>query len=100
MTKFNIMEANAEFSKLIGKGELIVKAGEALNKDENQKTLKTFDTLEEARAELAKYTAYIGSAKTYNGHYYIDATDYYIQEVEVDEDGNEIEYYSIWDFAK
>lgn len=62
-------------------------------------TIASFDTLEEAKKELAKYDSSIRELSGGAGKYYL-VEEYYIEENEYDADNEWISGGDIWDFSK
>ena len=61
--------------------------------------IKQFDTKEEALNELKNYYSYYGESLGYYGYRLYEVTEYYVEEVDVDEDGEFLSGGDIWGFA-
>lgn len=103
MVRYRVMRARAELGFHDWQGrqraERELDLGCTFERDPDPELIAEFETLEAAREELRKYACtffecqHYGSYKTYN------VEEYYIEEVTLDEEGEEISW-ERWDYAR
>lgn len=89
MKKYEIKKAQAEVKRINEIAEGCTSYSEA------PELIKSFDNLEDAKLELAKYCTDVKEL----GTYWL-VTEYYIEEAEYDEDEEWIDGGDIWEFSK
>lgn len=85
MKKYNLVKTNAEI-KYTNKKDIVT--GCTIEADPEPETLKTFDDRESAFAELKNYSSNIRGGLSNHGISYFLLTEYYVEEIEVNEYGD------------
>jgi hypothetical protein len=99
MIQYNLVEESVEIK--FSEREKI-KTGCTTNQpgDRYPKIIKKFTEKEEALDELKKYKSTVrGDLQNHGISYYL-VTEYYVEEIEVDEDGEFVDGGGIWEFSE
>lgn len=95
--KFEIRKEDIEISY---RNRRDIKEGCTQNQDDHQtETVKSFDSKEEALNDLKGRKTEITELSGGAGKYYL-VTEYFVEEIEVDEDGEETEDLGTWGYSK
>ena len=98
MTKFELKKQSVEIK---WKDRYNIKVGCSVDHDGDHydEIVKSFDTKDEAIAELQKYTTSITKLSSAAGKYYL-VEEYYVEESNYDEDGDWESGGDIWELSK
>lgn len=94
MIKYELRKGSIEISY---KNRFEIAPGIAV--DDIDEVIATFDTLEDAKKELEKYSTYIRSLSGSAGSYYL-VEEYFVEEIELDEDEDFICSLGVHEYSK